>query len=562
MTRRQKLDKRNKVKLIALAEQASAYVDLGFSLHQKTEYEAAIRCYTRGLELDKENDRIHCLLGLTYHNLGIHSLAIKHYIKSLQVNKQNEEAHYYAGFIYIQEKRLDEAIHHLKEALELNGKMTMACHYLAVALTLNGKVEEAIDLLEKRLCNFHDPPEAEVVFTLGDLLSGRREKKQDRNHAQAYADKLLNVLGRRELHVFGDSHRAVFNDLDQVTCHNIGAGTAYNLISTNSSTGAGNKILKKAKTLHPSNDALLLVFGEIDCMEHVFKNSYRHARDPEDIIDELVGRYIEFSRILRDQGFSVLIYGPSFSGVAFNSYGSLPARNWLIRCFNVKMRNATRREYGTFFTSLDHLVINKDLEPTLSLSADGRHLDNFPKASTIMQGAVLSGLILEIEQEDSMNMKKRLTIGQNEVLAARKPYIIIEKNRGSGKYGVKNGRDAMTAEESFGYSRGNEVDIIIDLLDHQVVDKMSLMLEPIGIKQEVIAEIRLTTFGHKGITGESGQLVFTLVGTRISIDLEPTIARAVWLQIKLSDILKVSGEGHIKVKDIRLRGQNHIIKES
>ena len=67
-----------------------------------------------------------------------------------------------------------------------------------------------------------------------------------------------------KIHCFGDSHRAVFKNQSKIICHNVGAGTAYNLTNENSKTGAGNKIFKKINELDATREAILLVFGEID----------------------------------------------------------------------------------------------------------------------------------------------------------------------------------------------------------------------------------------------------------------------------------------------------------
>lgn len=552
----------SKARLAEQADQVSVYVDHGFFLHQNAQYEAALRCYKRGLDLDKKSDRLHCLLGLTYHNMGDHAKAIYHYRKSTELNGRNEEAHYYAGFIYIQENRIDEAIYHLKTALVINSDMGAAYHYLAVALTRTGQGGKAIELLKERLSNTHKRPDAEVIFTLGDILSGRRKKYHAQNHAQQCVGRLLNELGRETVHVFGDSHRSVFNNLAHIACHNVGAATAYNLISTNSSTGAGDKILKETEKLNPSHDAVLLVFGEIDCMEHIFKNAYRGAQEPVGIINELVKRYMEFTSLLRNQGFTVLIYGPSFSGVAMNSYGSLTERNWLVKTLNTKLRAATRKQQCTFFTCLDHLLIQKDFQPVLSLSEDGRHLDYFPRGSAVIQGAIFSGFISEVQRRSEVRTRKKLSLVESEDLSSGKPYICLEKDRLTDQYISQMGQDISTLEAKVAYRAEEDTVIIIDMLDHLMVNNVVLTVQPETTNQEILGELQLSVIQHRNQHDVFRQAFSTHGEAQISMELEPTIGRAIKLRIQLKEQERAYRNHHIKIRNVQVMGPGYIISNT
>ena len=334
-------------------EAAASYAELGHALHQRVDYDAAIRCYQTGLNIDGNCDRLHCLLGLTYHNLGNHPLAIKRYSNAATLNPANAEAHYYLGFILIQEGRIVEAVEQLRQSLALNADLNPAYYYLGLALERLGRHEEAHSLLCKRLQDTATEPAPDVVFTLGEIVSRRRRYTTEACHTQALVNALLRTLKKKHLHVFGDSHRSVFNHLGSVSCHNVGAGAAYNLVASKSSTGAGNKILAITKGLNTESDCIVLVFGEIDCMEHLFKNHFRTGDEPDALLDILVDRYIGFARLLTGKGFNVLIYGPAFSGLALNSYGGLRERNWLVKRFNQKLSKACHADPMILFASLD-----------------------------------------------------------------------------------------------------------------------------------------------------------------------------------------------------------------
>ena len=68
--------------------------------------------------------------------------------------------------------------------------------------------------------------------------------------------------------------------------------------------------------LNQETDAILLVFGEIDCMEHIAKNAYRMEAEINDMVKDVAGRFVDFAKKINDDKFTVLIYGPSFSGYA------------------------------------------------------------------------------------------------------------------------------------------------------------------------------------------------------------------------------------------------------
>ena len=148
-------------------------------------------------------------------------------------------------------------------------------------------------------------------------------------------DKLCNILlkrfNKKKIICFGDSHRSVFNNVGKIETINVGSGTAYNLNRDDSLTKSGKKIKDELKKRIPKEDIILLTFGEIDCMEHIYKNRFRTNKDVTKIVEEIIDRYIKFINYVTNKGFTCLIYGPAFSGRAFNSYGRIKDRNKAIQ---------------------------------------------------------------------------------------------------------------------------------------------------------------------------------------------------------------------------------------
>ena len=65
------------------------------------------------------------------------------------------------------------------------------------------------------------------------------------------------------------------------------------------------------------------------------------------------------------RGFKCLIYGPAFSGRAFNSYGSISERNNIILHFNQEVRKKLKNNKNAYYFSLDSILIGDDAQPRL-----------------------------------------------------------------------------------------------------------------------------------------------------------------------------------------------------
>ena len=530
--------------LLATPTSAQAYAELGHTLHQRVEYEAAIRCYKAGLSIDGDCDKLHCLMGLTYHNLGNHPLAIKHYSRAADLNPANADAHYYLGFILIQEGRVNEAIENLRQSLKLKADLNPAYYYLGIALERLGRHDEARSLLTQRLQETATQPSPDVVFTLGELLSERRRYTTQRCHTQALVNSLLLTLKKQSLHVFGDSHRSVFNNLANVSCYNVGAGTAYNLVATTSSTGAGNKILAITNELDAESDCIVLVFGEIDCMEHLLKNHFRTGSNPDALLDILIGRYMSFVSLLTEAGFRVLIYGPAFSGLALNSHGGLRERNWMVKRFNQKLSEACQEHTNILFASLDWLLVGADMTPMLELSEDGRHLDAFPQGSKVLQAVVLAKF-LEAAQAQVMGSETTWLDLNTANHVLEKPYILIEdRNEHYGQTSLSTNASRITkpslttgittASDRYRLpiGPGSISSLILDLLDHVRIDSLRLRLSTEHRDEIISGELQIFSMDQKQLR-LIGQRTLTNVQTAsIGMTLTGTLARGLILRVQ------------------------------
>ncbi|WP_041424700.1 tetratricopeptide repeat protein [Synechococcus sp. CC9902] len=482
------------------------YLDMGFDYHVKAEYEKAIRAYEIGTRIDKLNDKIYCKMGLTYHNLGKHNIAIKYYKKATKINKENSEAQYYLGFIYLQENQDEKAIKYLKDALNLNPEISRAYYYLCEALTRNNRKEEAVNIIKKRIelnCPLITPDD---IFTFGEVMRKRAiEKHESNDKIKIILDLLLKSINKRGIVCFGDSHRSVFNNIQKINCYNTGSGTAYNLNNDKSTSGSGKRIKKVLENINKDEYAILLVYGEIDCMEHIMKNSYREDKNIDEITTKLAVKYTEYIRNLKNEGYTVLVYGPALSGFSFNSHGTQEERNRIMRNFNEQIEKNLSTEKRVYFGSINKIVTNDMYEPEMKLSKDGRHLDNFPQGSKIVQGMIIGEFIKDIysKRKKIKNYAKR-----ERNYAEGKPYAIVFDKSDTGIY--INEELCFVKSKSIKLKEKEKMTIVIDMLNHYKIKNIIIAIERIDegyidAKKIVMAE-KVMLFNEKKITCHSAEM--------------------------------------------------------
>ena len=525
------------------------YGTLGYKYHQTAEYKEAILCYRKGIKLNPKNDKIFCKLGLTYHNLGKHREAIKSYEKSINIDDKNEEAQYYLGFIMVQEDELEKAVMYLKKALSINENMGIAYYYLCTTLTKLNRTKEAKKIIEERVMNQCPNLQSNEVFTLGEIISGRREYKTHKDHNKELVDTLLIRMEKKQIHCFGDSHRSIMNNIENVKCYNVGSATAYNLCQTDSTTGAGNKILSELKDLKKENDIILLVFGEIDCMEHINKNEYKMGGGSLKIINDLVKRYMEFAKKIRNEGFNVIVMGPSFSGYALNSYGSVETRNRQVELFNNKLADLISGEENIYFVSINEIMVNHHHQPNWKLTEDGRHVDNFPIGSKTIQNIIISKIIKEVKKKRAKVDNKAEIIECIETTKG-KPYAHItctERRKERGNRKVSSG--IINEETKIHIIQGQDNWIILDMLDHQRLENGTICLGEES-DQTIKAKIEVRLFSLNKIEKLKETSYQVKPNEEIKIIKEPCITRAVAIRIRL-DTMK--GNCYIKRVCIKSR---------
>ena len=354
----------------------------------------------------------------------------------------------------------------------------MAYYYLGIALEKTGRRREAIEILTRRIIKTKSKCGPRTLVTLSEILSRRRAYKTQDRHEIVAERTLLEIIGKKTIHCFGDSHRAVFLNLENIFCHNVGAGTAYNLINKESSTGAGVRIFKHLESMNPEEDAVLMVFGEIDCMEHIYKNKCNGNEKLETIIEKLVERYIKFINQVREKGYTVIVYGPSFSGYALNSHGTQKERNKIIKSFNALMEEKTN-ENNIIYADINYLTIDSDYLTRMEISNDGRHLDNFPKESKVIQGIILSEFIKAANKINNrlgrINTADKISKDDEEFA-----YAITVDYKGNYDINQTRGKKRWTIGENYKLAV-----LIVDEMTHRRIDQVKLNIKTTGEIKEI-----------------------------------------------------------------------------
>lgn len=184
-------------------------------------------------------------------------------------------------------------------------------------------------------------------------------------------------MNKTVLHCIGDSHASFFSGGDRMIsefpgktenslacfrAYRVGAATAYNLVTENSSSKGREKVCNILDTLEKGSD-ILLVFGEIDCRVHLLKQAKKSSR--EAVVQKCVDRYIEFARIVKEKGYNVYVWGVIGSTPHIGSFGedheypavgTMEERNKITRLFNAQLQIEAKKNDIGFVSIFDTLV--------------------------------------------------------------------------------------------------------------------------------------------------------------------------------------------------------------
>jgi len=166
----------------------------GYAYAMINEFEKAIKCYDKYLEIEPEDTAVLSNLGAMYGNLNNWDKAIEIFNSILKINPEDEQAYYSLGVAYNGKGDYLMAMHNYLEALKIKPDYLAALNNFG-AITANdlGNVQEGIDLLEKALdlAKDDDPYKGFLIMNLCKI----NKHLTNFERADYYEQKLMNLLG-------------------------------------------------------------------------------------------------------------------------------------------------------------------------------------------------------------------------------------------------------------------------------------------------------------------------------------------------------------------------------
>ena len=115
----------------------------------KGQWEEAIACYQKAIELDPKLAKAHYNLGLALADKGQLDEAIASYKKALAIDPKHAMAHYDLGIALVRTAQVDEAIVWYKKAIALDPKYAEAHCNLGQAFRTQGRFAEALAAVQR-----------------------------------------------------------------------------------------------------------------------------------------------------------------------------------------------------------------------------------------------------------------------------------------------------------------------------------------------------------------------------------------------------------------------------
>src|SRR5690348_194625 len=140
--------------------------------YYKKEYDEAIECYDKALEIDPKDADALNNKGLALNKLGKYKEAIEYYDKASEIDPKYVLAFNNIGSALCDLKKYKEAIESFDKALEIDPKHAMAWYNKGTALCNLKKYKEAIEYFDKAL--EIDPKDANALNNKGIALKTTR----------------------------------------------------------------------------------------------------------------------------------------------------------------------------------------------------------------------------------------------------------------------------------------------------------------------------------------------------------------------------------------------------
>ncbi|MFC2050431.1 tetratricopeptide repeat protein [Chloroflexota bacterium] len=122
---------------------ASSYFARGLEYEDIDEYDKAIACYTKAIELDPEDALYYRFRGHAYEDRGEYDEAIADYTRAIELDPESWSAYQARGNTYDSKGEYDKAIADYTKLIELEPDFARAYYYRGLAYKSKGEYEKA-----------------------------------------------------------------------------------------------------------------------------------------------------------------------------------------------------------------------------------------------------------------------------------------------------------------------------------------------------------------------------------------------------------------------------------
>ncbi|MDB1931949.1 tetratricopeptide repeat protein [Clostridium tertium] len=120
------------------------YYDEGMEHYEKNEYDEAIKCFTKAIELEIDSAKGYYNRGRSYHKKKEYNKSIEDYTKVLELNPNSAKAYYNRGLAYQNKQEYDKAIENYTKAIELEEDFALAYNNRGVAYNYKQEYDKSI----------------------------------------------------------------------------------------------------------------------------------------------------------------------------------------------------------------------------------------------------------------------------------------------------------------------------------------------------------------------------------------------------------------------------------
>lgn len=169
-TQLDKAIRRYEQQVLIQPDSAKTHTDLGRLYGKKKQWDSAIACYNKAIEIDEEYTQAYLNLARTYFHTGNLAEFVKQMdlALALKPNIASADDRFNFGNALAQQGNLDRAVNCFYKALLLKPNFNEAYHRLVEVLSELGKHEDAVEFCQKAIA--YDPKDAEAYYLLGEQL--------------------------------------------------------------------------------------------------------------------------------------------------------------------------------------------------------------------------------------------------------------------------------------------------------------------------------------------------------------------------------------------------------